>query len=140
MKLSLKLRTMGLLTGLALGSLAMGCQGPAKGPSSIRNIDGAELATVVREEPDALLLDVRTPEEYAAEKVRGARHINVLDDSFQERVSQAYPDKEAPIYIYCKSGSRSMKAATLLEDMGYTHIFNVTGGIGGIDPSIKTKP
>lgn len=80
--------------------------------------DGVEQA---RQTPGALLLDVRTPEEYAAGHVPGSRNIPL------DCVGQAELDREAPLFVYCRSGARSGQACSILRERGYD-----ATNIGGI--------
>ena len=77
--------------------------------------------------PGAVLLDVRTPEEYAQGHIPGSRNLplDALDG-----VAQVVPERETPLFVYCLSGARSRQAAAVLGHMGYTHITNI-GGISG---------
>ncbi len=73
------------------------------------------------------ILDVRTPEEWAEGTIKGAIKINYYDDDFQSQLSKL--DKNKPVYVYCKSGGRSGKAAKQMEKMGFITIYNLDGGI-----------
>lgn len=73
----------------------------------------------------ALLLDVRTPGEFAPNHIKGAKNIPV--QSLASRLSEL-PDKSKPIVVYCQSGMRSSSAASLLSKQGYTA--HDLGGIG----------
>ncbi|NNF58179.1 MAG: rhodanese-like domain-containing protein [Rhodothermaceae bacterium] len=84
---------------------------------------------VAGHEPDALILDVRTPEEYAAGHLDGAVNINLFADDFAERVDAF--DRDRPVYLYCGSGQRSGRAARLMEEMGFEEPVNV-GGYGAL--------
>ena len=64
----------------------------------------------------AVLLDVRSPEEFAMGYIEGAKNINVNTPDFSEQVKSI--DKNSTVYVYCKSGSRSNKAAGILKDLG----------------------
>ncbi|WP_196885478.1 rhodanese-like domain-containing protein [Aureivirga sp. CE67] len=75
----------------------------------------------------AEIIDVRTPEEYKEGHVAGAKNINVFDANFVKKMEASYK-KDQPIYLYCKAGSRSMKASKMLKEAGYTKIYNVDGG------------
>lgn len=78
----------------------------------------------------ALLLDVRTPQEFAEDHVLGALNVPVQELSM--RLDELGP-KERPIVIYCRSGARSASAKHLLQDAGFRHVhdmgamFNVKG-------------
>jgi len=73
------------------------------------------------------LLDVRTPEEYAAGRLEGAQLINYYEEDFSGQL--ALLDKSKPVLVYCASGNRSGKTAVLLEEMGFEKIYSLDGGI-----------
>ena len=72
----------------------------------------------------ALLLDVRTPQEYAAGHIPGSKNIPLQE---LEDVELLADNKDANLYIYCRSGARSRQAAGLLRHMGYTNVCNIGG-------------
>ena len=72
-----------------------------------------------------ILLDVRTPSEYAQVRIDGAKLIPV--DELGKRASVELPDKHIPVLIYCHSGMRAERAAETLANMGYTEIFSFGG-------------
>lgn len=71
-----------------------------------------------------VFIDVRTPEEYAAGHVPGARLLPL--DQLASRLAEVPKDKR--VYVYCHSGRRSAQAAALLATRGYDNIENVLGG------------
>lgn len=74
----------------------------------------------------AMLLDVRTPEEYELGHLPNAVNINWFDENFIAEVEKS-TSKEMPLYVYCKVGGRSAKAAEKLTSLGYT-VVNLEGG------------
>jgi thioredoxin 1 len=74
---------------------------------------------------NAILLDVRTPEEIAGGKIANAQNI-VWNDSFADKLSHL---EHKPIFVYCASGIRSAKAAAVLKENGYTDIYELDGGM-----------
>lgn len=74
---------------------------------------------------DAVLLDVRTPEEFNGGHIEQARNIDFLGDNFETQVQDIAKDKK--IYVYCKMGGRSAKAAEKLTALGYT-VIDLQGG------------
>ena len=78
---------------------------------------------------EGLLIDVRTPEEYAEGHIDNARLIDVNANDFVEKINLLPKDK--PVYVYCRSGKRSLKAATILHDNGFKHIYNLESGLTG---------
>jgi len=72
-----------------------------------------------------MMLDVRTPEEYAEGHIKGATLIPV--QVLAERLAEVPKNKQ--VYVYCHSGTRSARASKLLAKYGFTNIENVVGGI-----------
>jgi phage shock protein E len=72
-----------------------------------------------------ILLDVRTEEEYNELHIPGSILIPVTE--LEERAPDELPDKEAVIFIYCRSGNRSRTAAYQLIEMGYTQVYDIGG-------------
>ncbi|MDQ7011387.1 MAG: rhodanese-like domain-containing protein [Mariprofundaceae bacterium] len=72
-----------------------------------------------------LMLDVRTPEEFAEGHIAGARLIPVQE--LEKRLAEV--PKNRQVYVYCRSGVRSARASEMLFRAGFTHIENITGGI-----------
>jgi rhodanese-related sulfurtransferase len=81
------------------------------------------------------LLDVRTPEEWALGSIKGASKINFFEVNFSEQLNKL--DKTKPVYVYCKSGGRSGKAAKQLEKKDFT-VYNLIGGISAWKAAGKT--
>ena len=79
-----------------------------------------------RESKNAILLDVRTREEYASGHIEGSRNLP-LDEI--DRVGDVVENKETPRYVHCRSGKRSAKAVAYLRGNGYKKVYDI-GGIG----------
>ncbi|HST56855.1 MAG TPA: molybdopterin-synthase adenylyltransferase MoeB [Solirubrobacteraceae bacterium] len=74
------------------------------------------------------LIDVREVEEFAAGHIPGSKHVP--KSYLETRIEGAVPDRDAHVVLYCQSGNRSAWAArTLIEDLGYTDVSSMTGGI-----------
>ncbi|MBI3073614.1 MAG: rhodanese-like domain-containing protein [Deltaproteobacteria bacterium] len=87
-------------------------------------ISGDEARKLISE--GALLLDVRTPNEYAERHAPGA--VNIPVQEIVQRVGECGP-KERAIVVYCRSGQRSASALQFLNQVGYAKVFN----LGSID-------
>lgn len=74
---------------------------------------------------DALLIDVREPDEWAAGHVAGAKHIPL--GQLPSRLAEVPRDRE--VLLFCRSGNRSGTATALLREQGYDRAMNVEGGI-----------
>ena len=77
--------------------------------------------------PEPLLIDVRSPGEYAGGYLDGA--VNLPLDQLQAGIARVAPDLDQPIVLYCASGGRSGMGCMLLQQMGYRQVSN-GGGIG----------
>lgn len=72
----------------------------------------------------AVLMDVRTEEEYNAKHIDGAVLLS-LDTISEETVADVVDSKETVIIVYCKSGNRSRQALEQLETLGYTEVYDL---------------
>ncbi len=74
----------------------------------------------------AQIVDVRTPEEFESGHIDNAKNINWFDKNFEKEVASL--DKTKPVFVYCKVGGRSAKAADKLSQLGFTEIYDLDGG------------
>ena len=72
----------------------------------------------------AVLLDVRTPEEYRSGHIPGSKNIPLQTI---DRVGAVAENKDTALYVYCHSGARSRQATGMLKQMGYTNVNNIGG-------------
>ncbi|MCW5518836.1 rhodanese-like domain-containing protein [Aureitalea sp. L0-47] len=76
---------------------------------------------------DVQLVDVRTPNEYRSGNITNAINIDFFQPTvFAEKFSRL--DKNKPVYIYCRTGARSQKAAAKLLEMGFSEVIDLRGG------------
>ena len=87
-----------------------------------------------RDTPGALLLDVRTPEEFRAGRIPGSRNLPLQE---LERAPAVIGSGSVPLYLYCRSGNRSAAAARILRRMGYRNVTDL-GGISGWQGELET--
>ncbi len=73
------------------------------------------------------LIDVRTPREYQSSHIKGAKNIDFYAGSFKSQFIKL--NKNKPVYIYCRTGSRSRHASNKLFDLGFKEIYDLKGGI-----------
>jgi phage shock protein E len=73
------------------------------------------------------LIDVRTKTEFDQGHIKNAKHFHIYSKSFQDSVLTL--DKNKPVYLYCKAGSRSEEASLELQKLGFTKIYDLKGGI-----------
>ena len=77
--------------------------------------------------PDPQLVDVRTPAEYAEGYLPGAILIDIREKTFDSLIQQL--DRTRPVFVYCRSGKRSLDAAKILEKNKFKVVYNLGGGI-----------
>lgn len=77
--------------------------------------------------PGTVVLDVRTPAEFAGGHLQGARNIDIESPRFEESVS-ALP-REATYAVYCRTGNRSARALDDMRGLGFGDIYHLAGGI-----------
>ncbi len=94
----------------------------------MKNIDQKELQELMSQDENALLLDVRTPAEWAGGIIPNAHKIDVMNtNGFLAQIANL--DDTKNVYVYCRSGQRSQVACGLLEQSGFKNTFNLLGGI-----------
>lgn len=76
-------------------------------------------------QPGAVLIDVRTADEFASGALPGATLIPHGD--IATRIAEVAPDKNTPVVLYCRSGRRSGIAQDTLQSLGYTQVINAGG-------------
>jgi rhodanese-related sulfurtransferase len=96
-------------------------------PNAIHAIAPKAMYDVLLNDSSAQLIDVRTQDEYAVSHLKDAQNICVTDTDFKQKV--AHLDKAKPVYVYCKKGGQSAQAAKILEELGFTQVFDLQGGI-----------
>ena len=72
----------------------------------------------------AVLLDVRTPQEYREGHIPGSKNVPLQTI---DKISSVADNKNIPLFAYCYSGGRSRQAVSMLQHMGYTNVQNIGG-------------
>jgi len=105
----------------------------------IENLDPKQSWNLLQQNPEAVLVDVRTKMEHTfVGHPPGAILIPwkeapdwQLNLNFVAEVSKAVPNKSAPVLLLCRSGQRSLDAAKVLEEAGFQHLINIVDGFEG---------
>ncbi len=79
------------------------------------------------ENPNLVVIDVRTPQEYEQVRLQNSILINYRDPNFKMEISKL--DKNKTYIVHCRSGKRSGKACEIMQEMGFKEVYNVAGGI-----------
>ena len=85
------------------------------------------------ETENAVLLDVRTPQEYGEGHIPGSKNVPLQT---LDKVRSVVENKDAELFVYCYSGARSKQAAVVLGQMGYTNVQNI-GGIAAYQGKVE---
>ena len=93
---------------------------PKKGDAVYVSISAQRANQLMDSESDYVVLDVRTPEEYADVHIKGSMLFPY--NEIGERAEDALPEKDKLILVYCRSGRRSKIAAQALAELGYTNV------------------
>jgi len=89
--------------------------------------EAAKALEMLQSDPDFVLLDIRTPAEVEAGHLPGAIMLDDYGDAFREELSRL--DRDAPYLIYCRTGNRTGNADRMMEELGFTRVYDLNGGI-----------
>ena len=117
--------------------LLTGCVPADKPTNTYRQIGMDEAVSMMERERGYLILDVRTPEEFADKHIPGA--INLPNETIGTSVLDALPDKDQLILVYCRSGNRSKQASETLVALGYTNVVEFGGIIDWPGETVSGK-
>lgn len=76
---------------------------------------------------DAVILDVRTPREYYGGALEGSINLDYYDKDFKSSLSKM--EKQKPYFVYCHVGGRSQRVKQMMNQMGFTKVYDLAGGI-----------
>jgi rhodanese-related sulfurtransferase len=99
----------------------------AKTKPGISELSPEEFKSKLASTPDAVLIDVRTPEEVAEGMIEGAVNIDYSDSGFTESIGSL--DSTKSYFLYCKTAKRSTGAAEKMTQLGFQNIYVLQGGI-----------
>ena len=81
------------------------------------------------DDPDVVVLDIRTPREFKSGHIRGAQLLDYYSSDFVEKLKRL--DREKTYLVYCRSGNRSGKSLVIFEKLGFQRAFHLATGING---------
>ena len=105
--------------------LLAGCTSNTQQERNYRQISMTEAITMMEQESNYIILDVRTPEEFASGHIPKA--INIPNEVIGTSEIPELPDKDQLILVYCRSGNRSKQASEKLVALDYTNIVEFGG-------------
>ena len=122
MVLCLSVLTLGIC---GCGSAQPQTAAPKSTAGTFQRVSSDEAAKMMAAEQGYLIVDVRTAKEYADGHIPNA--INIPNESIGGAAPKELPDKNQKIFVYCRSGARSVQASEKLAGLGYTNIVEMGG-------------
>ncbi len=130
-KLLLVLSVLLITTVVVMGGcLDRGITKPETPTRIIENVTPQEASTLIQDNqnnPDFVILDVRTSEEFGDGHIQDAINLDYYSETFRDELNKL--DKDKRYLIYCRSGNRSGKALNIMEELNFREVYNMSGGI-----------
>ena len=122
-------RPIAVLLTLVLAAFVSSCGSETDTGTGVRKVSVETAADILFESPpaDLVVLDVRTVEEFTASRLPESVMIDFYRPDFEARVAEL--DRDVPYLLYCRSGNRSDSARKIMDDLGFTNVADVQGGI-----------
>lgn len=95
--------------------------------SAYSNLTAEAFNKILKETPNVILLDVRTPAEFSQSKIPGAINLDINGKVFYEEVQKL--DKGKVFLVYCRSGARSAQACEYMSENNFLNLNNLEGGL-----------
>lgn len=118
------------LAGVVLSGVLLlaACGGSTATEDGLLLTPVGEVNEIIAESPeDLVILDIRTPEEFAAGHIAGAINIDYYASDFEQRLGVL--EMDVPYVMYCNSGNRSSNTLPLMDSLGFSEVYELDGGI-----------
>jgi rhodanese-related sulfurtransferase len=99
------------------------------GIHTFKNISIQEASELLQDNinnPDFVILDVRTPEEFSSGHIKGAINLDFYSATFKDELDKLI--KTNIYFVYCRTGNRSVQATKLMESLGFREVYNLSPG------------
>ena len=118
-------------------ALFSGCEKPSseeiagskEGNAVVELILPADASAMLKERPEAVVLDIRTPDEFSKGHIAGAINVDYKGDGFDAEIAKL--DKAVPYIMHCASGGRSGKSLSKFKSLGFEKIYHLEAGFSG---------
>ena len=115
---------------IAAGALLLGqADAGSKDSASVTYVDAAEARTLLKDNPDYVVLDVRTKEEFDAGHIAGAVNVDYKSEDFKNQLTRL--DTSKTYVVHCEAGGRSSRSLTTLKELGFDNLVHMDGGMRG---------
>lgn len=101
--------------------------GNAQNKNDTKLVSAANWEKLRVENPDYIVIDVRTPEEFSEDGINGAINVDYYSPTFKQDIAAL--DFSKTYLIYCRSGARSGNAAIILQELGINSVYDLDGGM-----------
>ncbi|NND07858.1 MAG: rhodanese-like domain-containing protein [Saprospiraceae bacterium] len=98
------------------------------------NLDADAFLQAVEQHKNAVLLDVRTKQEFDSGSLPGAKHLNYFSYSFLDELEQL--DRSRTYFLFCRTGRRSVRAGILMKNWGFQKLVHLDGGLTALPKSL----
>ncbi len=116
-----------VLTGGCIGNETVTPETPTQ---IIEDVTPQEAFTLIQNNqnnPDFVIIDVRTPEEFAEAYIENAINIDFYSETFRDELDKL--EKNKKYLIYCRSGGRSGNTLDIMAELNFREVYNISGGI-----------
>lgn len=96
------------------------------GSKAYKSLHGKEFKEEFTRSNQPVLIDVRTPSEFASGSIAGAKNIDIMSPDFQNQIGTL--DKGKQYFLFCRSGNRSAQACNIMAEQGFI-VYNLKGGV-----------
>ena len=121
----IKRRLLSVIAALVFLLALSGCGAAEKEGSVYMNINAEKAKEMMDGLEKFVLLDARSEEEFSEGHIPGA--IVIPHEEVSERAEAEIPEKDVPVFVYCRSGNRSKTASKALVDLGYSEVYEFGG-------------
>ena len=116
-----------LLVIIMTACMMVNCSSQKKETAAAEVLAPAAFEKKIKETVDAVVLDVRTAEEFQTGKVPNAVNVDFNNPAFKSIMNGQ--NKEKPYFVYCAKGGRSAKAVSLMKEFGFKNVYDLEGGM-----------
>ena len=121
----IKRRLLSVIAALVFLLALSGCGAAEKEGSVYMNINPKKAKEMMENSEEFVLLDVRSEEEFSEGHIPGA--MVIPHEEILKRADAELPEKDVPVFVYCRSGRRSKIAAEALVSLGYSEVYEFGG-------------
>lgn len=98
-------------------------------PKGFYDVESPQAASILKRFPKLIILDIRTPREFAEGHLKGAKNIDFFEEDFAAKVDKL--DRKKGYLVHCASGGRSGKSMKLFKEKGFTTVYHIADGYKG---------